>query len=71
MVLQLGAVTGSQNLRASGQQEHAEGQAEYDAARTKGYVEGTGDRITGKKDSVVGSLTGDRTQQAQGMSKPY
>ena len=67
---QLGSVTGSENLRSSGQQEHLQGQSEYDAARTKGYAEGTQDRIGGKKDSVVGSVTGDRTQQAQGMSPP-
>lgn len=66
---QLGSMTGSENLKSSGQQEHLQGQSEYDAARTKGYAQGTGDRIGGKKDSVVGAMTGDKTQQAQGMPR--
>ena len=49
-----------------GQAEHRSGEAEYDAARAKGYVEGMGDRISGKKDAVMGAFTNDKTQQAQG-----
>ncbi|KAL1746655.1 hypothetical protein HDZ31DRAFT_81040 [Schizophyllum fasciatum] len=49
-----------------GRMEHAEGKGEYNAARAQGWVEGTGDRVTGKKDSVVGAVTGDRSQQHSG-----
>lgn len=50
----------------SGRAEHAAGEAEYNAARGKGYAQGTADRVTGKKDEVVGSLTNDRSQQHAG-----
>ncbi|KAF8173083.1 hypothetical protein BJ912DRAFT_1147977 [Pholiota molesta] len=42
---------------------------EYKAAQAKGYAEGAADRITGKKDSIVGAVTGDKAQQAQGNAR--
>lgn len=65
----VGNLTGSTDWQRSGKQEHAEGEGEYDAARAKGYAEGTADRFKGKKDSVVGSVTGDRSQEAAGVLK--
>ncbi|KAF7342867.1 putative Hmp1-mismatch base pair and cruciform DNA recognition protein [Mycena sanguinolenta] len=62
----IGNVTGLQSWQQSGKEEHAAGEAEYKAAQAKGWVEGTADRIEGKKDSIVGAVTGDKTQQAQG-----
>lgn len=63
----IGDLTGLQNWQQSGKEEHAQGEAEYQAAQAEGYAEGTVDRLGGKEDAVVGALTGDRQQEASGM----
>ncbi|KAK7472071.1 hypothetical protein VKT23_000185 [Stygiomarasmius scandens] len=62
----IGNLTGAESWTQSGKEEHAQGEAEYKAAQAKGYVEGTGDVISGYKDSVVGAVTGDKSKQAAG-----
>ena len=59
-------MTGAESWQQSGREEHAKGEAEYKAAQAKGYAEGTMDRMGGKKDAVIGALTGDRQQEASG-----
>ncbi|EDR07957.1 uncharacterized protein LACBIDRAFT_190777 [Laccaria bicolor S238N-H82] len=65
----VGDLTGATSWQQSGKQEHAAGEGEYKAAQGKGYTEGTSDRFTGKKDAVVGAVTGDKTQQAAGNTR--
>ena len=62
----IGNMTGAESWQQSGREEHAKGEAEYKAAQAKGYAEGTMDRMGGKKDAVIGALTGDRQQEASG-----
>ncbi|KZV98344.1 hypothetical protein EXIGLDRAFT_607087 [Exidia glandulosa HHB12029] len=65
----VGNVLGSEEWQASGQRTHAEGEAETKAAETKGYAEGTFDRVKGRFDNVVGAVTGDKTQQTKAAAR--
>lgn len=62
----IGNLTGLESWSKSGRDEHAQGEAEYNAAQAKGYAEGTIDRLGGKKDAVVGAISGDRQQETAG-----
>lgn len=62
----IGNATGLESWQTSGRDEHAQGEAEYKAAQAKGYAEGAVDRLGGKKDAVVGAVTGDRQQEVSG-----
>ncbi|CAD6885998.1 unnamed protein product [Tilletia controversa] len=57
------------SLENTGAQQHAKGETETKAAQAQGYVEGMIDKAFGKKDSVVGAVTGDNAQKAQGEAK--
>ncbi|PCH36310.1 hypothetical protein WOLCODRAFT_20465 [Wolfiporia cocos MD-104 SS10] len=65
----VGDLTGASSWSQSGKEEHAQGEAEYNAAQAKQYAEGTVDRVSGKMDAVVGALTGDRQQEVSGNVK--
>jgi uncharacterized protein YjbJ (UPF0337 family) len=62
----IGQATGATSYQQSGKEEHAAGEAEYNAAQAKGYASGVTDDLGGKKDSIVGAVTGDTTQQTTG-----
>ncbi|GJE89006.1 CsbD family protein [Phanerochaete sordida] len=66
IVEMIGNATGLESWQTSGRDEHAQGEAEYKAAQAKGYAEGAVDRLGGKKDAVVGAVTGDRQQEISG-----
>jgi len=62
----IGDLTGATTWTQSGKDEHAQGEAEYNAAQAKGYAEGAVDRATGKLDTVAGAVLGDREQEVSG-----
>ncbi|CAL1697443.1 unnamed protein product [Somion occarium] len=66
LVESIGNLTGATTWQQSGKEEHAQGETEYKAAQAKGYAEGVTDRIGGKKDAVVGAISGDRQQETAG-----
>lgn len=59
-------MTGSQGWSQAGKEEHTRGEEERTAAQAKGYAQGTTDKMGGYKDSVVGAVSGDKSQQAGG-----
>lgn len=66
----IGNLTGATSWQQSGREEHASGEAEYNAACAKDYVEGASDRLVGKKEAVLGAVTGDRQREISGTHLP-
>ena len=64
MVETIGNMTGATSWQQSGKEEHAAGEGKYNAAQAKGYVQGTKDRVGGRKDAIVGAVSGDHEQEA-------
>ncbi|KAH8917315.1 hypothetical protein BT69DRAFT_1248954 [Atractiella rhizophila] len=64
-----GNMTGASSWEQSGAEQRSRGDAEYKAAQAKGWTEGVGDRIGGKKDNVVGAVTGDKSQEMTGRAQ--
>jgi uncharacterized protein YjbJ (UPF0337 family) len=64
----IGNLTGSTDWQQSGREEHAAGEAEYNAARAKDYVDGAADRLVGKKEAVLGAVTSDHQREISGTS---
>ncbi|KZW02312.1 mismatched base pair and cruciform DNA recognition protein [Exidia glandulosa HHB12029] len=62
----IGNTAGLSSWTDSGRKEHAAGEGEIKAAEARNYAEGTVDRVTGKKDAIVGAVTGDKQQQTEG-----
>ncbi|KAJ9065647.1 hypothetical protein DSO57_1031452 [Entomophthora muscae] len=63
-----GKVVGSDEMQAKGAAEKAEGQAETQAAKTKGHAEGTGSSVKGSVKDTVGGVIGNEKMQAEGKA---
>ncbi|CAO1628503.1 unnamed protein product [Parajaminaea phylloscopi] len=66
---QIGNVTGSKDWQTSGQQIHAQGEAEQKAAQGKALAEGLTDQVSGYAQSVKGAVLGDKSDQLAGNAR--
>jgi len=62
----IGETTGLDSWQTSGQKREAEGEVETNQAKAQGYVEATKDRVVGAVQNMVGSATGDTSQEVSG-----
>ncbi|TEB34285.1 mismatched base pair and cruciform DNA recognition protein [Coprinellus micaceus] len=69
VVESIGNVTGATSWVDSGKQEHAAGEAEYNAAQAKAWAEGVSDRVEGKKDAIIGAETKGNIQHDKGAAQ--
>ncbi|KIY69565.1 hypothetical protein CYLTODRAFT_420632 [Cylindrobasidium torrendii FP15055 ss-10] len=65
----IGDALGWSSWSNSGRDEHRSGEAEIQAAEAKEFVQGAVDRFEGRKESVLGSILGDKARQTQGNAQ--
>ncbi|DBB03107.1 hypothetical protein WJX77_004682 [Trebouxia sp. C0004] len=59
----------SDQWAAEGKQQRVEGDAEVEAAKTKGYAEGAGDSLAGGLKKNLHKVTGNDAKQAEGEAR--
>lgn len=62
----VGKALGNESMQCEGAGKKAQGNAEVDAAKAKGYAEGTGEKLSGNIKSGVGSMIGNKSMEAKG-----
>ncbi|KAB5589848.1 hypothetical protein CTheo_6708 [Ceratobasidium theobromae] len=62
----VGTLVRAHGFAGRGRDRHRRGLAEIRAAKSRGYVSGTSDRVRGKGHSILGGISGNRRRQARG-----
>ncbi|KAJ6535160.1 hypothetical protein B0H19DRAFT_913634, partial [Mycena capillaripes] len=65
---QVGNMTSMQSMQNDGKEQHMKGEAEQKTAQAQVYGSGMLDRATGAVKEMVGGITGNSTQEAEGTS---
>src|SRR6476469_5592339 len=62
----VGAAFGNRSMQAKGAAERAEGNAEIQAAKAKGYIEGVVNDVSGTVKNATGQVLGNESLRAKG-----
>lgn len=65
--LQVGGIMNDKEMQAEGTAQHKSGETQTKVAEFVGTAQGAYDQAAGKVNNLIGSFTGDSTQQAQGL----